>query len=298
MSPITYATAQIVRALPRERIGRAIGRLASRTWPSRVGRAVVGLYSRVYDVRLDEVSPQPAGWESFDDFFTRRLRSDARALDRDPSAVLSPADGRIESMGPIDENGSFLVKGRPYSVRELVGGEEEAARFVCGAGCVIYLSPRDYHRVHAPVSGEVRRVRSIPGDYYPVNAVGLRHVANLFCRNRRVSIEIDAAGDLGRVTVVMVVAMIVGRITTVGLEDDDVPFGDHRFDPPLRVSRGDEIGIFHLGSTVALLVERRAQLAWALPEGQVRYGEALLRRSPRRDGAEPYAALGSNGAGG
>ena len=107
---------------------------------------------------------------------------------------------------------------------------------------MVYLSPRDYHRVHAPASGTIRRIRSMPGDYYPVNNIGVKHVPNLFCRNRRVAIEIDAEANLGRVTVIMVVAMIVGRITTVGVDARDVPLGDHVFEPPLRVARGDEIG--------------------------------------------------------
>ena len=280
MSAVTYATAQFLRVLPRARIGRALGRLADRRWSGPVGRAVVGLYSRVYDVKLDECV-QNGGWSSFDAFFTRRLRDGTRAVDPDPGVVISPADGRVESMGPIDEGGSFVVKGRPYSVAELVGDEGEARRFVGGAGCVVYLSPRDYHRVHAPVSGTIRRIRSMPGDYYPVNEIGVQHVPNLFCRNRRVAIEIDAEGDLGRVTVVMVVAMIVGRITTFGIEAHDVPLGDHVFEPPLRVARGDEIGVFHLGSTAVVLVEKRASGRWLAGEGPVHYGQALMRSGGR-----------------
>jgi phosphatidylserine decarboxylase len=276
MSAVTYATAQILRVLPRASIGRAIGRLADQRWSGPVGRAVVGLYTRMYDVSLDECD-QNGGWENFDAFFTRELREGAREVDADPTAVVSPADGSIESMGTIEANGTFVVKGRPYSVAELVGDEREAARFVGGQGCVVYLSPRDYHRVHAPVGGTIRRIRSMPGDYYPVNAIGMRHVANLFCRNRRVAIEIDGDASRGRTTVVMVVAMIVGRITTVGIEARDVPLGDHVFDPPLRVARGDEIGIFHLGSTAVLLAEPRAGRRWVVEEGPVRYGQALLR---------------------
>jgi phosphatidylserine decarboxylase len=180
-------------------------------------------------------------------------------------------------MGPIDGQGTFVVKGRPYSVAELVGGQQEAERFLGGSGCVVYLSPRDYHRVHAPVGGVIRRIRSMPGDYFPVNAIGVKHVANLFCRNRRVAIEIDADPSLGRVTVVMVVAMIVGRITTVGIDARDVPLGDHVFEPALRIGRGDEIGVFHLGSTAVVLTEKRASGAWLVSEGPVRYGQALLR---------------------
>jgi phosphatidylserine decarboxylase len=277
MSPVTYATAQLLRILPRARIGRAMGRLAERRWSPAVGRAVVGMYSRVYAVSLDECL-ENGGWACFDAFFTRRLREGVRPIDPDPGAIVSPADGRIESMGAIDAGGAFEVKGRPYSIAELVGDTDEARRFVGGAGCVVYLSPRDYHRVHAPVSGSVGRIRSMPGDYYPVNAIGTRHVSNLFCRNRRVAIEIDAEGGLGRVTVVMVVAMIVGKITTLGVGALDVPLGDREFSPALDVQRGQEIGVFHLGSTAVVLLEKRAVGRWVVSEGAVRYGQALMRR--------------------
>jgi phosphatidylserine decarboxylase len=282
MSAVTYATAQILRVLPRQRIGQAIGRLADSPWPAPVGRAVVGLYSRVYDIALDEYVEGRAegGWSSFDAFFTRKLRDGSRAIDRDSRNVLSPADGRIESMARIEEGGSFLVKGRRYSVDELVGDAGHAKRLLGGVGFVVYLSPRDYHRVHSPVAGQIRRIRSMPGDYFPVNAIGLRHVDNLFCRNRRVAIEIEADGGLGRVTVVMVVAMIVGRITTIGSDARDVPFGVHTFDPPLRIARGEELGVFHLGSTAVVLVEpsvARGEGKWLVAEGPVRYGQALFR---------------------
>jgi phosphatidylserine decarboxylase len=276
MSAVTFATAQVLRVLPRASIGKAIGRVAELPWSSSVGRAVVDLYSRAYQVKLDECAEQ--SWSSFDAFFTRRLRDGARSVDRDPHTVTSPADGRVMSIGRIDATGRLVVKGRPYSVAELVGDEREAERFRDGVGCVVYLSPRDYHRVHAPVSGVIHRIRSIPGDYYPVNTVGMRHVPRLFCRNRRVAIEIDSDDDrLGRVTVVMVVAMIVGRITTIGSAARDVPFGDHTFDPPLRVARGDEIGVFHLGSTAVVLVEEEAVGERHMGEGPVLYGQALMR---------------------
>jgi phosphatidylserine decarboxylase len=275
MSAATYATAQFLRVLPRARIGQMLGRLADHAWSPAVGRAVVGLYARAYTVALDEAA-EPGTWRSFDAFFTRALREGSRPVAPDPRTVLSPADGRIESMARIDSHSTFVVKGRPYAVEELVGDAAEARRFSGGAGFVVYLSPRDYHRVHAPLGGEIRRIRSIPGDYFPVNVVGMRHVANLFCRNRRVVIEIDADGGLGRVAVVMVVALIVGRITTLGVSARDVPFGDHVFDPPIRVDRGTEIGTFHLGSTAVVLVEKAAAGTWLVEEGPVRYGQALL----------------------
>jgi phosphatidylserine decarboxylase len=275
MSAVTYATAQLLRVLPRARISRAVGRLADVRWSPGVGRAVVTLYSRAYDVSLEECE-EKGPWPSFDAFFTRRLRQGARRVGDDPRSVLSPADGRVASMAPVDRDGRFEVKGRPYSVEELVGDAAEARRFLGGAGFVVYLSPRDYHRVHAPVSGSVARIRSMPGDYFPVNDIGLAHVPNLFCRNRRVVIEIDSDEGLGRVTVVMVVAIIVGRITTTGVDARDVPIGDHVFNPPLRVARGDEIGVFHLGSTAVVLVEAKAAGEWLTVEGPVRYGEPVV----------------------
>jgi phosphatidylserine decarboxylase len=226
-------------------------------------------------VALDEC--EPGSWPSFDAFFTRKLRPGLRPLASDSAAVLSPADGRIESSARIGDNCTFVVKGWPYAIADLVGDEVEARRYSGGAGFVVYLSPRDYHRVHAPVSGAIRRIRSMSGDYFPVNSIGMRHVRNLFCRNRRVLIEIEREGGLGRVAVVMVVAMIVGRITTIGFDARDVPFGDYTFDRPIAVARGDEIGVFHLGSTAVVLVENVSAGSVLASTGPVRYGQALLR---------------------
>jgi len=276
MSAATYVTAQIMRMLPRATISHAVGHLADWPWPAALGSVVVGLYTRVYDVALDECEDRN-DWVSFDDFFTRALRKGVRRIDEDERSVVSPADGRLVSAARIDPGGTFLVKGRPYSVGELVGSEIDARRFHGGAGFVVYLSPRDYHRVHAPVAGQIRRIRSIPGDYFPVNAVGMRHVPGLFCRNRRVAIDIDADAGLGRVTVVMVVAMIVGRITTIGIDQRDVEAGDHDFVPPIRVERGQEIGMFHLGSTAVVLVGGAAVEPWLAGEGPIRLGQPLLR---------------------
>src|SRR4029077_11150964 len=202
MSALTYAAAQILRVLPRQKISRAMGKLADHRWSAPVERAVVRIYSRVYDVDFGECV-QRNGYANFDEFFTRELRPGARPIDQAREAIVSPADGRIDSMGPVHPDASFLVKGRPYRVAELLGDDEEAKRYVGGVGSVIYLSPRDDHRVHAPVDATIGEIRSLPGDYFPVNSIGMSHVGNLFAINRRVVIPIDTAG-LGRVTVVMV----------------------------------------------------------------------------------------------
>jgi len=275
MSALTFATAQLLRVLPRAGMSRVMGKLADHTWYPPVGRAVVGLYSRAYGISLDECN-KTEGWSSFDDFFTRTLRDGARPIDPDPRIVVSPADGRLDSVGRIEPGRRFMVKGRPYSVDELVGDPAEAARYEGGGGCVIYLSPRDYHRVHAPAGGVIAQIRSLPGDYYPVNAIGMKHVPNLFVRNRRVAIAIDTPPEtgLGRITAVMVAAIVVGRITVAGIGERDVPLGLH--EPGTPIARGDEIGIFHLGSTVVLFLEPSA-FEFIAAEGPVLYGQSLSR---------------------
>jgi len=287
MSALSYAAAKVLRFLPRATIGRVMGQLADVSWTPSVGRAVVGAYSRVYDVRLEEAA-SVSGWGSFDAFFTRPLRVGARTIDAAPDAILCPADGRLDSLGVVDDGARFLVKGRPYAVEELVGSIEEARRYRGGLGCVVYLSPRDYHRVHSPVDGEIRSIRSLPGDYFPVNSVGVAHVPNLFARNRRVAIAIDTpdVSGLGRVTVVMVAAMIVGRITVSGIDARDVPFGHHAPHRPVR--RGEEIGVFHLGSTAVVFFEGRAGGTWSREaDALVRYGERLVTAHPIHASAAP-----------
>jgi phosphatidylserine decarboxylase len=256
-----------------------MGRLADYAWPDSVGKAVVNLYCRAYDVDLEECR-KASGFGSFDEFFTRELRDGARPFPPDPGIVISPADGRVDSIGPIDGR-AFLVKGRPYRVDELLGDADEARRYEGGCGSVVYLSPRDYHRVHAPVSGEITVVRSMPGDYYPVNAIGVRHVHNLFVRNRRVAIAIDTHSSLGRVTVVMVAAMVVGRITVRGIDERDVPFGTITPAKPIRVERGEEIGIFRLGSTAVVFFEPGAVNRWLVEDGPVRFGQPFAAHVPR-----------------
>jgi phosphatidylserine decarboxylase len=266
MTVASYAAAQILRALPRRRITRVMGQLADRDLHPAVADAVIGLYVRAYNVDLQDTVPPAGSFASFDAFFTRALRQGARPICADADAIVSPADGRLEDAGPVRAGGRLRIKGRDYSVADLVGDAAEAARYEGGQFAVVYLSPRDYHRVHAPTAGRIVLVRSMPGDYFPVNSIGERHVPSLFATNRRVAIVIEAtagnpggrpAGPAGgRVTVVMVGAMIVGRITVSAIDARDVPLGEHPIDPPMPVERGDEIGVFHLGSTAVVFVEK------------------------------------------
>jgi phosphatidylserine decarboxylase len=274
MSVASFAAAQIVRALPRARVSRAVGRLCDAELPPRICQAVVRLYSRAYRVDLDQCAPMAGPYRSFDEFFTRELRPGQRSICENESEVASPADGTIEAIGTVGVDGILWAKKRPYRVVDLVGDEADARRYAAGQFAIVYLSPRDYHRVHAPVGGDIVCVRSMPGDLFPVNAIGERHVPALLGRNRRVAVVIDAPRG-GRVTVVLVGAMIVGRITVKVLPGHDVAPGVYLLDPPRSVSKGEEIGVFHIGSTAIVFVEPDVTAPFRRAAGPVQLGQSL-----------------------
>jgi phosphatidylserine decarboxylase len=269
----TFAMAQLLRVLPRTRITRAVGRLCDLPLPPLVSRAVVSAYVRAYDVDLDEAFPEHnSAYESFDAFFTRRLREGVRAMPDDPHALASPADGRLDAVGQVDDD-TIVVKGRPYDARALLLSDAAATRYRGGEFAVIYLSPRDYHRVHAPARGHLVEVRSAAGELFPVNSISERHIPQFLTRNRRVAIELETE-HFGHLTLVMVAAMIVGRITVTGVSERDVPIGTILPASPVGVERGDEVGIFHLGSTVVMFIEPgRASIRH--PVGPILWGAAI-----------------------
>jgi len=270
----TFAAAQILRALPRVHISRAVGRLCDQPMPTGIARAVERAYCRAYRVNMDEAEGRIGSYSSFDEFFTRPLKKGARSISADP--VVSPSDGKLSCFGRIENGGTIHVKGQLYDVNELIGDDRDAERYSGGQFAVVYLAPGDYHRVHSPVDGRVTLLRGMPGDLFPVNSIGERYVPRLFVRNNRVAIAIDTE-SLGRVTVVMVGATIVGRISVSALPGPSVPPGTHVIDPAYEVRRGDEIGMFHLGSTAVVLLEPGPVLT--RPAGVVRMGQSLVSSS-------------------
>src|SRR5690606_16909171 len=152
--------------------------------------AAMRIYARAYDVNLNEADPDQGPYASFDQFFTRRLRAGARPIE--DAAIVSPSDGNLAAAGDVTDDRSTVVKGRPYRVAELCGFPEAAQAYRGGEYAVVYLHPRDYHRVHSPVDGVVTMIRSMPGDLFPVNSIGERHVPKLFVRNQRVSIVVES----------------------------------------------------------------------------------------------------------
>jgi phosphatidylserine decarboxylase len=284
---LSRAAATSLRILPRKGLSRALGCIARLAAPRPLLRAAVQAYCGVYGVDLSEYEVPSEGFESFDAFFTRRLKPGRRPLDTEVDALVSPADGRVEDAGPIDPCSTLRVKGRSYSVSELLADRWAGSLYAGGQFAVIYLSPRDYHRVHAPVDGPVRTVRHVPGTLFPVNAIGLQHIPKLFARNERVVVEQTSALH-GPVTTVMVGAIGVGRISLAF--DPDLVTNDGRVhseriyaaDDAPNLRRGDELGTFHLGSTVLIFTGPGSGLGLVTRPGQhIRMGEALLRRRER-----------------
>jgi phosphatidylserine decarboxylase len=285
--------AEVLRVLPRKHISQMMGRLADLQGPPPLVQQSIRAFVRAYDVDMSEAVVPAEGFASFDAFFTRELRENARVADARPDVVVSPADGRVEDFGEIADDARFRVKGFDYTVGELLGSDEEAERFRGGAFFIVYLSPRDYHRVHAPVDGRIRRARHVDGTLYPVNSLGLKYVKKLFARNERV-VTIQAS-RFGEVATVMVGAIGVGRITMSydprfvtnrGRVSDPVDYGEHG---PALV-RGGELGRFHLGSTAIVLLGSGHDYRFMVEAGKhVRLGEAVVTCQPDagRSVAEP-----------
>ncbi len=262
---------------------KALTALAGRAASARGGAlttAVIRWFIRRYQVNMAEAAnPDPASYDSFNAFFTRPLKDGARPLAR--TAWVCPVDGAISQVGVIERDQIFQAKGHHYSTRALVGGNADlAARFQDGSFATLYLSPRDYHRIHMPCDGVLRQMIYVPGDLFSVNPTTARGVPGLFARNERVVCVFDTAA--GPMVLTLVGATIVGSMATVWHGQvnpprlPDVKVWDYA---PGAVSlrQGDEMGRFLLGSTVVMLFPKGVitfNPAWA-PAGAIRMGEAM-----------------------
>ena len=265
--------------LPKKALTVLAGRLAH--WQGgRWTAMMVRNFVRRYGVDMSEAhDPDIESYRSFNDFFTRGLRADARPVAS--AEIVSPVDGAISQLGHIDEDQLFQAKGRTYSATALLGGDAElASHFRHGIFATLYLSPRDYHRVHMPCEGRLLRMIHVPGDLFSVNPMTARGVDRLFARNERVVCVFDS--DQGKFAVVLVGATIVGSIATAwhGIVNTSRTGKLKEWsyaDQDIRLAKGEEMGRFLLGSTVVLLFPRnRCHLNpdW-VPERAIRQGEAM-----------------------
>ncbi len=225
--------------------------------PSPVLHSFIKFYSHVYNVNLEEVKKPIDQFKTFNEFFTRELKENAREIDTQPGAIVSPVDGTIAEFGDIKNNLLVQAKGIFYSCLDLVG-EETAKLFEDGYFITLYLSPSDYHRIHSPITSELKEFSYFSGNLWPVNDIGVENVGGLFAINERIVSMLDS--EAGKVAVVKVGATVVGRITLNYSELRSNQGNDTLVRlpvvPPKKYKAGDEIGQFQLGSTVILLFQK------------------------------------------
>ena len=265
--------------LPKKLVTQLAGRFASAELDG-VTQAAISRFVAHYGVDMSEAAePDITRYASFNDFFTRALRAGARPLaDAD---YVCPVDGAISQFGAIERDQIFQAKGHHYSTCALLAGDTAlAAEFEHGQFATIYLSPKDYHRIHMPCAGRLQRMVYVPGDLFSVNPTTARAVPGLFARNERVVSLFDTAR--GPFVLVLVGATIVGSMATVwhGVVNPPRPGEIKRWDyadKPVELAKGAEMGRFLLGSTVVLLWPKgtlKFNPEWA-PGGAVRMGEAM-----------------------
>lgn len=285
MKDTLFAYAQ--HLVPQHALSRLAGRLAECRQPV-VKNTFIRWFAKRYGVDMSQAQvEEPTAYEHFNAFFTRALKPGARPIDESADSIVCPADGSVSQIGRISEGRIFQAKGQMYSALELLGGDEAlAAQFDDGHFATIYLSPKDYHRVHMPLGGRLRRMTVVPGDLFSVNESTARGVPRLFARNERAVCVFDT--EAGPMAVVLVGAMIVAGIETVWA-GEVAPFRrrlttHHYGGPapaPVDLAKGAEMGRFKLGSTAIVLMPK-GRVDWQddFAAGRAtRMGEAMGRIS-------------------
>lgn len=268
--------------VPQHLLSRCTGWLAELEHPVWLKNWVIGMFVRHFNVDMEEaLEPDYERYPSFNAFFTRQLQEGARPIAGE--GVVCPADGAISQLGDIVDGRIFQAKGQDYSCVELLAGDPEwAEKFAGGSFATIYLSPRDYHRVHMPVAGKLLATSYVPGELFSVNGVTAANVERLFARNERLVCYFDT--EFGPMAMILVGAMVVAGIETVWSGQVAPPpksassIDYCRTPEPVSLARGEEMGRFKLGSTVILL----------FPEGAIRWQQQYAAGTPTRLG-EPLA---------
>ena len=241
--------------MPQLYLTQLAGWFAQQKWGT-VTHFVIKVFAKKYNVDMSEAKKENfSDYESFNQFFIRELKDDARKINENPTALCLPADGRVSQIGHIDDERLLQAKGHFFSLSDLLGGDEELVNtFKNGEFATIYLSPRDYHRVHMPCDATLRKMIYVPGDLFSVNPFLAEHVPNLFARNERVICVFDTA--FGPMVQILVGATITASMSTVWAgvinppRTGEVKVWTYQGDNAIKLTKGQEMGAFQLGSTV------------------------------------------------
>ena len=245
---------QAQRVVPQHQLSRVVGKLAASENPI-IKNTVIQAFKAQYGIDMSIAEQSNAlKFKSFNEFFTRSLKEGVRQIDTDPHSIVSPADGAISQLGKIEEGDIFHAKGQSFSVEKLIADPQLAEPFKNGHFATVYLSPKDYHRVHMPFAGTLTETLYVPGELFSVNQTTAENIPGLFARNERMVCLFDT--ELGRMAVVLVGAMIVAGIETVATgkvkPSGHLELNQHN----LFLEKGAELGRFYLGSTAVVLFEK------------------------------------------
>ena len=270
------------KVLPKRVLTEFLGKLAE-TRGGGLTTSFIKYFIKRYGVNMAEaIYSDPAFYKTFNDFFTREIKPELRPIGT--TALVSPVDGAISQLGKINGQQIFQAKGKSFTVSALLGGDQELANhFVDGIFATLYLSPKDYHRIHMPCNGRLRKMIYVPGDLYSVNPLTARSVDELFARNERVVCVFE--GDQGLFAMVLVGATIVGSIATTwhGVINSPRLNEPHewKYNGELVLQKGQEMGRFLLGSTVVMLfpdVGYQLLDSW-YPEADIKMGQEMATHS-------------------
>jgi phosphatidylserine decarboxylase len=272
------------RIAPKKMFSDVVGWSARRQLPKPLQASLLRFFAKAYGLDCSTAEHPIERYPSLQAFFTRRLAPGTRPVPSDDSTLVAPSDGTICEAGVATEGTLLEAKGSAFTLQALLADDALAARLVGGPYMVIYLSPRDYHRVHFPADGKVVGWRHIPGKLYPVGSRSVKREPGLFARNERFVTVVD--GPFGRYAVVMVAAVGVGHVTAtydpeVATHDGGFSKGSVRhknFDLPIPVKRGQELGVFNLGSTTVTIFEPgRVELNGLVSDAQIVMGTPVGR---------------------
>ncbi|HEX2661136.1 MAG TPA: archaetidylserine decarboxylase [Polyangia bacterium] len=273
--------------VPKQALTGSIGWLAGLGVPAWCRDALLTRFARLYGIDTKEAARGLSDYDTFDNFFTRQLVPGARTVEPGDDVVTSPADGTVVECGVVVEGQLMQAKGVLFDLEELLADQAAARRLTGGAYLITYLSPKDYHRVHAPIGGKIVGWRHVPGTLFPVNAGSVIREPGLFIRNERFITFIEGAA--GMCAVVMVAAVGVGHVTaaydpTVATHSASflrAPERARTFEDPPAVAKGDELATFHLGSTTVVVFEPgRIQLRTLENGTKTKMGELIGRILP------------------
>jgi phosphatidylserine decarboxylase len=241
--------------------GRFTSFLLRKFAQSRLSAAIIPSYARVFKIQQEEMEKELGSYRTLHELFTRKLKAGARPIDLSEGTVSCPVDGVLEDYGSISETKEFFVKGKTYSIEDMLGSHENAVPYIGGTYIILYLSPSHYHRIHSPIEGKVLQRFEIGRKSYPVNQLGLKYGNKPLSKNYRVVTEMEHNGK--RMALVKVGAMFVNSIEVTNPND--------------KVEKGEEMAYFTFGSTVILLFEKGAfQAEHSLQKRQgVRVGQKL-----------------------